>query len=654
MTRKISLTPAFSCLVWMGLVLAGAGTHVLHAAAPSVYYVSPDGSDTGDGSMIKPFASLPRARDAARTSKIPRPRIVLRGGDYFVRETISFDGRDSGLTIEAAPGEKPVLFGGEIHGGWESESDGIWSMKLPSKKSGLWDFRMLVVDGRICPASRLPREGSFEHLTEFPVRWLAASQGGWEQKPTVAQLTRLRYKAGDLGPWLDTASAEVTIYHLWDESRVGIAGHDTDSQTLTFTSPATHPPGGFNVKKYVVWNCKQGLTEPGQWYLDKSVGKLFYRPRAGEDISRAKAFVPLVDSIFQFEGTAEVPVRDVTIRGLALTLTSTPLKSGGFGAGEYPGALEVNAAVDFHIRDLEVFQTAGQGIRVRAGKRVLVDGCEVRQTGACGIRVDTDSQDSVLSNNIVHHTGLLFPSAIGVMVSGNKNHVIHNEIRDTSYSGISASGDENLIQANLVERPMLTLHDGAGIYVTYGVNISITGNVVREIPAQADAPSAAYAYYIDEQASDCRLDGNLSVGCNDLLMLHMGSGHTVRNNIFISSGDARIWIVRTTGVKLDLNIIQADGDIVFRLGNDAISSMPDNILWSLTGKILLEKVADDYKRETPVSFELREGTIHANPDFTDLFRGVLSPDSPALKLGIQPLDLETVGRLAQPSGTNKR
>jgi hypothetical protein len=80
--------------------------------------------------------------------------------------------------------------------------------------------------------------------------------------------------------------------------------------------------------------------------------------------------------------------------------------------------------------------------------------------------------------------------------------------------------------------------------------------------------------------------------------------------------------------------------------------MPDNILWSLTGKILLEKVADDYKRETPVSFELREGTIHANPDFTDLSRGVLSPDSPALKLGIQPLDLETVGRLAQPSGTS--
>ena len=39
---------------------------------------------------------------------------------------------------------------------------------------------------------------------------------------------------------------------------------------LTFANPAGHPPGAFGIKKYVIWNIREGMSEPGQWFLDRA------------------------------------------------------------------------------------------------------------------------------------------------------------------------------------------------------------------------------------------------------------------------------------------------------------------------------------------------------------------------------------------------
>ena len=53
----------------------------------------------------------------------------------------------------------------------------------------------------------------------------------------------MKYRPEDLGPWLDAKNAEVTVYHMWDESVVGIARNDTEQHVLTFSNPGGHPPG---------------------------------------------------------------------------------------------------------------------------------------------------------------------------------------------------------------------------------------------------------------------------------------------------------------------------------------------------------------------------------------------------------------------------
>ena len=132
-------------------------------------------------------------------------------------------------------------------------------------------------------------------------------------EPTEAELTTMKFKPEDIGPGVDPRNAEVTVYHMWDESMVGVASIDREAGAMTFSSPTGHPPGAFGVKKYVVWNTRDGLTQPGQWCLDRTAGKVLYRPVTGEDMTAAQAFAPAVESIITLAGTAPVEVRRILI-----------------------------------------------------------------------------------------------------------------------------------------------------------------------------------------------------------------------------------------------------------------------------------------------------------------------------------------------------
>ena len=91
-----------------------------------------------------------------------------------------------------------------------------------------------------------------------------------EPLPTIRRITCLDDPL--LGPWLDLKNAEITVYHMWDESVVGVKSLDPATQVIRFANPAGHPPGAFGVHNYVVWNVREGMTAPGQWYLDRTAG----------------------------------------------------------------------------------------------------------------------------------------------------------------------------------------------------------------------------------------------------------------------------------------------------------------------------------------------------------------------------------------------
>lgn len=644
----MSYVYAVSALCFLaGAAWAATETPAGSAAQPVTFYVSPRGSDCWSGTRPDPTAddgplpTLALAVEKARKVEAGKPRrIVVADGQYFVEQPIVLATQDSGLLIEAASGAKPVLVGGRRITGWEKDGDNLWAARLPAVAEGKWDFRMLSVSGRFAPRARFPKTGTLAHFTVFDVPWMSSTGGGWKRKPTPEELTTMVYAPKDLPPGLEVKNAEVQVYHMWDESVVGLKAIDAEKHTLTFSTPSGHPPGAFGVKKYVVWNTREGMTEPGQWYLDRAAGKVVYWPREGEDMAKAEVLAPTVESVLRIEGTKDGPVKNVTVRGLAVTVTTTPLKAGGFAAAAFDGAVAVRQAEACRVENLTVFNIAGQGIKAN-GKGVTVVRCEVRQAGACGIVFHGD--DGAVEDCLVHDVGLAYPSAIGIFGGGKKSCVAHNEVHDTPYSAVNFSGEDVVIEANLLYRAMQVLHDGAGIYTFGSKRLVMRGNFIRDIIDTGGY--GASAYYLDEQCQDCTVEGNLSLRVARPSHNHMAKNNTIRGNVFVCEGDATVTFPRCAGFTFEKNVIAAKGKITFQ-GIGAVTTMKDNVLWSAVGKVEGEKLKD-YSGAGREGLKEGDSGVFADPKFLDGYeKGVVkfAAESPAAKLAIQPIDVSGAGR----------
>jgi len=604
-----------------------------------ILYIAPGGRDDATGRRPEasagkdgPMATLAAARDAARKAGAGQPRtILLASGTYYVEEPLVLDVRDSRLTIAAAPGAEPVLLGGRRITGWKPDGDGLWAADVPAAKTGEWDFRMLMVDGRLCPRARMPKDGRFAHLSEFKVPWMTTTGGGWKRKPTSEELTTLRYKPDDLEPWINAENAEVTVYHMWDESLGGVAAIDRQAHTLTFEEPLGHPPGAFGVQEYVVWNCRKGMHEPGQWQVDRKRGKVVYWPRKGEDIREVLAVAPTVESVIAIRGSKEKPVRGLALRGLTVKVADTPLVAGGFGANRYPGAVDLGRTDGCTLDRLTVTAVNGHGVRASASRGLVVERCTVHHTGAGGIYAR--GENVRVQDNLVHDVGLSFPSGIGIHVRGKGARIVHNTVHDTSYSAVIVSGEDVLIEANHLYRAMLVLHDGGGIYTFASKRLVMCGNFIHDIPDTGGYGSSAY--YLDERSEGCVVERNLSVRVRRPSLNHMAKNNTIRENVFITEGPMRLMFPRSEGFTFEKNVLVAKGDITFN-GTNVVRTWGKNVFFAKDGKVT-KGTAD-----LPT-----DAVLVADPKLLPGWeKGVVkfADDSPVRKLGIGDLDVSGAGR----------
>jgi len=621
----------------------------------STFYIAPEGSDTNDGTKQKPFKTLMKARDAARISTADSPKkLILRGGSYYETELV-LEPEDSGLTIEAYPGEKPVLYGGRPVKNWKREGE-FYTAKIEGVRDRTWDFRLLVVNNKSRSRARLPKTGGFEHLSKtFRVRWLSTSGGGWEIQPSEKQLTTMKYNRKDIGPWLDLRNAELTTYGGWSASLVGLKSMDEETQTLTFSTPAAYPPGSFTHHKmvdgstcywkkgqtYIIWNVREGMHEPGQWYLDRTEEKLVYWPMPGEDISKIEAVVPTSITVI----TIDKGTSGITLDGLVISCATTALGNQWSASSIIAGG-GVN---DCTFTNLTIENTGGSGISV-SGHNNLIEKCVIRHMGKSGISLG--GQNNTVTCNHIHDIGKIhYTFCSGISTSGKENIISHNEVHDTAYTAVICMGEKCILEKNRIYSVMKELNDGGCFYIGGTGNI-IRRNFCHEGPEDAEKWAGYFergekrfnwAYYMDENAVDCVFEENLALNTVRPTHMHMTKNCTFRNNVFIDREIQILSFPRSSGLIFEKNILIAD-EIVFSNPYDAFKATPNNIFYSRLGVITHEKVMI----YTPVDYlplKPRDGTVFADPLFVDVDNGDYNfkQDSPSHKLGIKPIDVSTAG-----------
>ncbi|WP_167858987.1 right-handed parallel beta-helix repeat-containing protein [Paenibacillus cymbidii] len=686
----------------------------------TVYYVSPSGNDSWTGLLPDrsgegtdgPFATLKRARDAVRQLKrrgLVRGliRVQLRGGVYAMKEPLDFEAEDSATVVyEAYPGEEPILDGGQAIAGWTEEQlhgRTVWVAELPEVAAGRWYFRSLFVNGERRMRPRYPKQGLLR-IESVP---------GFELVPGLLNgffdgSDTFHYAAGDLGRWSNLDDVDIVVLHYWVEERMPIVSLDEERRLVKSSRRSTFglkDDVALNYAQYYVDNVFEHLTEPGEWYLDRLSGKLYYMPMDGETIDGTQISAPRTEQLLRLFGDPErgVYIDHLHFRGLSFRHTDWSLPRGGDperasghpgmeqrdlacapqAAYHLPGVIDWTGARHCVLEDCDIRHVGFYAVNLGPGcTGNHVVGNTMYDMGAGGVKLSgSDAAKSLagrtglnhITDNHIHRGGLVFHSGIGVVSRHAYGNVIaHNHIHDLYYTGISCGWvwgyADNVSRDNRIEYNHIhdlghgMLNDMGGIYML-GVQPGtvIRGNVIHDIVKKN---YGGWGIYLDEGSSHITVEDNLVYRLSSQCFhQHYGRENRISNNIFAFGKEGVISFTRQEehiSIVFERNIVLADNTPAFVCKSDfaGIHLISDlNLIWDTArGEPVYAANAryDDtatwrYLREIgPDEWRGRGFDLHslaADPQFADSAGGnfAMPGDSPAAGLGFVPFDPSRAG-----------
>jgi hypothetical protein len=642
------------------------------------FYVATDGNDANPGTRRRPFATVARARGAVREAKDKArgpSNVFLRGGTYFLQQPVQFGPEDSGtkdrpITYASYSGEKAVLSGGRVIAGWKQASEGVWTAEIPAVKQGKWHFGQLFVGGQRRPRARLPRQGYYQ----------VAAAGN---PPTRA----FKFHPGELNPkWHNLDDVEIVLLQFWTDARLRIESIDRAANTVRFTGDTWRPTSWSN--GWYVENVFEGLTRPGDWYLDRQAGLLYYRPLPGEKVEQLEFVAPVTKQWIHLEGDYKTGklVEYLTFRGLSFQYSDGDLeKSQDYSypqatieSPQYPQAQAVLPAGVFargarHIRfeGNEIAQAGAWGIHLAQGgcKDNHIVGNTMRDLGAGAIRIGgpeptsdraEESGRTTITDNRIDGCAKVYLGAPAIIVlQSGGNRVAHNEITGGCQWAVSVGWTWNYLppgdaRDNIVEYNHCH-HIGDSVLGTHGVLYLLgiqPGTVVRHNLIH-DITGNGSGIVLDNSATGIVVEHNVvhHVAYDGLLFNFNDLGNIVQNNIVAMAGNSLVNRSGDEG-KLDQTGVFYR-NIFYRDGDKCRIFVPDK--WANYDIVLDYNLYFDASVKPPkflgLGFEqwkqkgLDRNSIVANPLFADPQKGDfrLDPRSPAFRLGFRPIDLSRVG-----------
>ncbi|MHB8900543.1 MAG: right-handed parallel beta-helix repeat-containing protein, partial [Thermoguttaceae bacterium] len=538
---------------------AASRTRLAASPAPGMTcYVAPDGQDSNPGTESAPFATLARARDAIaerrRSGELPAggAAVLVRGGRYYAEASFTLTKNDGGtadrpVVYQAYPGEKPVFSGGVPVKGFKAVDDEKILQRLPEavrgrvlvadlKGQGIHDLGRILprgyghsgyptnpwidlyVDGRPMTLARWPND---RFATTGPVHAGTAQQG-----ETVSSGV-LQFTEDRPAQWQPAADAWALGYwtHLWAATSVPIVSIDPAARRMTVGSPSSY--GYREGMPYFVFNVLEELDQPGEWYLDRSTGRLYLLPPG--QLDNALVEMPVLSQPFVVLLGAE----HVTLRGLTFELGRAE------GAVIEGGSHNLLAACTFR-------RLGTNGVIVRGGTEHGLLGCDLHTLGAGGVRMAggdrktlTPAKHFVENCHIHDFTRVDRVYAPAVHLDGVGNRIAHNLFNDSPHHAMRVEGYEHTVEWNEIHSVVYESDDQAGIDI-FG-NPAYRGNVIRynfwhHIGSGRDVAGQA-GIRLDDFISGVLIYGNVFYRCAGgkfgAVQIHGGKDNLVDNNLFV-------------------------------------------------------------------------------------------------------------------------
>ncbi|MFF1452381.1 discoidin domain-containing protein [Streptomyces sp. NPDC058274] len=445
-------------------------------------YVSPAGRDSGTGTAAHPFKTLEHARDYVRDAKKKVSgdvHVRLLSGTYQLSRTFTLTAQDSGsdghkVVYEAAPGAHPVISGGKQVTGWTpADSAG----KVYKARVGDIDTRQLYVNGELETRAR----------------------GGKNPSGFSKTSTGYTFTDSSLSSYKRPADLEVVSSWGWKLMRCPV--QSISGTTMTMQQPCWHnanlQPGQEITNPTWLENARELLDTPGEWYLDKGQGEIYYLPKSGQDLSTATVTVPRVQDLVDLNGTKAAPVSNVSFEGLTFSYSTwlAPSSSEGLIEGQ-AGFRMVGNDPDFDATRLKWQKTPG-AVNVSHGHDVGFRGNTFTHLGAVGLNLNTGTQGTDITGNVFRQI-----AATGIQIGGVEVIDAHpDDPRDIT--------KDTTVDNNVVTKAADQYNGSLGILAGYTDHTVITHNKVYDLPYSGI--SVGWGWGLTDKGGDTNYPGNSGV-----------------------------------------------------------------------------------------------------------------------------------------------
>ena len=654
-------------------------------SAPVDLYISPDGDDTWSGTFPDPatddgpFASLERARNEIRTlrqsGQLPRGAVVhLRGGRYELDHPFALTAEDSGssevpVTYRAYQDEEVTLSGGRTVAGFRPVEDPAILSRLSEdargnvlqadlKAAGIEDFGAVTA-----PSNRLELffDGEPMTLSRWPDDGFVTVDSLFDEEPFKVhgidgdRVGKFTYAGDRPSRWTREPDVWLHGYWFWDwaDQPQQVKSIDSEKRIIELEKPY-HNYGYRPGQRFYALNLLCELDRPGEWYLDRRTGLLYFWPP--EDIDTGRAVVSILPSLITIANASSIDIQHLHLeatRGTTITV------SGG---------------ADVRIVGCTIANVGSWAVGVSGGNNHAVIGCDIFQTGEGGIsltggdRISLTAAGHLAENNHIRQFGRTYRTyrpAVGV--NGVGIRVIHNLIHDGPHNAIQLSGNDHLIEFNEIYDVCYETGDVGAFYM--GRDWTARGTAIRHNffhHIRGPGLHGAMAVYLDDAASGIQIAGNIFYRASRAAFIGGGRDNLVDNNIFVDCEPSVH--VDARGIGWMAYHVEADGIMPERLAAMPYREEP----WRSRYPQLLTLLADEPGaprgnivrrnisvggrwsdiQEPAVPLVLQEDNlIDQDPHFVDAehldFR--LRSDSPAWDLGFQEIPVASIGLYADTS-----
>ncbi|MBQ6677265.1 MAG: S-layer homology domain-containing protein [Clostridia bacterium] len=519
------------------------------------FYVAPDGDDTADGSLERPFRTWERARDAVRTvDKSGRDNVTVafKAGDYgavSVRLTPEDSGTPECPVVYCKYGDGDVTFNNGIDLSAEDFSDLSAEEKTHFPAKFADDIKkadisgvigsgiaagdvVMYYDGGLCVEARYPNkyEDGSDHL-------LTAAQ--YNDKESLRIFNPILAKRLAAYDELSFSTMETYGYIIrgYRKDSFIVGGYDKETSVLSIANWETSEFGvmrdwsgvdGMGIQLCLT-NVPAELDYQHEYWVDPATNTLYvYAPEGSYHI-------PVLGDMVTMDGT-----NDVTFRGLTFKNTS-----GSFIKGELCHGITLELC-----RFSSVSSTKGvslNGCSLERAMDITVSECDFSLAygyslyinGGCSGQYRFSKRSNVLiDNNQVTTSNLVFDDECAVYVPDCCGLTVsHNRFANTSRGAIAFNHSYDVaIEYNEFTGIMQNSEDGGAVYShgsTDGWNVSVRYNFFDYMPT---AGTGTFGYYVDDDSCGIEICNNLFYDAANPVMVHLGRDNVIHDNVFIHGG----------------------------------------------------------------------------------------------------------------------